>query len=340
MIDSQLERVVNGEDLELEEMEDAMQNIMEGRTTDSQLAGFLVGLRIKGETIAEITAAAKVMREKAISIDAGRGLVDTCGTGGDGAGTFNISTTTAFVVAGAGLKIAKHGNRSVSSQSGSADVLEALGVKLSISPDQVEKCIAETGIGFLYAPALHKAMKHAIGPRKELGLRTIFNALGPLTNPAGADYQVLGVYDPKLVRPLAEALNNLGSRGAMVVHGSDGLDEFSLSGENLVSRVTEKGVESFIIAPEDVNLKRYPVTELTGGGPEENAAIIRSLLQGSKGPRRDVVLFNSAAALLVTGKVADWEEALDLAAATIDSGRAMEKLEQLVEFTRSAGVAS
>ena len=335
MIENKLKKVVRNEDLSFSEMEEVMNVIMEGKTTDSQLAGFLVALRMKGESIKEITAAAKVMREKAISINAGDGLVDTCGTGGDGSGTFNISTTVAFVLAGAGLKIAKHGNRSVSSKSGSADVLESMGVNLDISPDEVEKCIEEIGIGFLYAPALHKAMKHAIGPRKELGMRSIFNVLGPLTNPANADYQILGVYDPELVKPLAEVLNNLGSKGAMVVHGSGGLDEFSISGENFVSQVTKNGVKSFTISPEDIGLKRSPVKELAGGGPEENSEIIRSVLRGKEGPHRDVVIFNAAAAFIVANMAKGWKEAVNFASEVIDSGKAEEKLDKLIEFTRS-----
>ncbi len=341
MFNTYLEKIVNGKHLELNEMETAMRMVMEGNTTNSQLAGFLVGLRMKGESIEEITAAARVMRKKAISISSQqKHLVDTCGTGGDGKGTFNISTTVALILAGADLPVAKHGNRSVSSKSGSADVLESLGVKLDITPEQVQKCLDEVGIGFLFAPAFHKAMKYAIGPRKELGIRTIFNVLGPLTNPARARYQVMGVYHPGLVEPLAKVLQNLGVKEAMVVHGGGGIDEFSLSGENKVAHLQDDKIKHFTIAPEEIGFNRVDIKKLAGGSPGENKEIIISILNGKKGPRREVVVFNAAAALIVTGLVSDWFEGKQLAENIIDSKVALNKLKELIEFTNSFEVVS
>lgn len=264
-----LEKVVARENLSLGEMEKAMEIIMEGGATDSQLAGFLVGLSMKGETIEEITAAARVMRNKAISIKSDRVLIDSCGTGGDCKGTFNISTTVALLMAAAGLSVAKHGNRSVSSKSGSADLLEALGININLSPQQVEYCLNEIGFAFLFAPYFHKAMKYAARPRRELGLRTIFNILGPLTNPAGTRYQILGVYQPDLVYPMAAVLKNLGIDSAMVVHGAGGIDEFSLSGENKVAYLRNGQIEEFYISPEEVGLQRADLKELIGGTAEK-----------------------------------------------------------------------
>lgn len=341
MFNNYLEKVVNGTHLELNEMETAMRAIMEGNTTKSQLAGFLVGLRMKGETIDEITAAARVMREKAISISSERKLlIDTCGTGGDGKGTFNISTTVALILAGANLPVAKHGNRSVSSKSGSADVLESLGVKLDITPEQVEKCLDEVGIGFLFAPAFHKAMKHAIGPRKELGIRTIFNVLGPLTNPARASFQVMGVYHSELVESLAKVLQNLDVEAAMVVHGAGGIDEFSLSGENKVSYLKNNEIKNFTIAPEKIGFERVDIEKLAGGSPEENKNIILDILKGKKGPKRDVVVFNAAAAMLVTDLASDWKGGKQLAENIIDSKAALNKLNALIEFSNSFEVVT
>lgn len=341
MLNSYLEKVISGRDLTIPEMEKVMRTIMEGKATDSQIAGLLVALRMKGETIGEITGAARVMREKAVSIK-GRTdkLVDTCGTGGDGSGTFNISTTVAFVLAGAGLSVAKHGNRSVSSKSGSADVLEALGVNLALSPGEVEACVEEINLGFLFAPQFHQAMKYAIKPRRELGLRTIFNVLGPLTNPAGANYQVLGVYDPSLVFPLAKVLKNLGVSGAMVVNGDGRVDEFSLTGANYVAYLHDGKIEELVVYPEEANLPRVGLKELTGGTPEENKEIILDILRGKAGPKRDVVLFNAAAAFIVTGLVENWQEGVGLAAEIIDSGKAYQKLTELIEFTNSRGLSA
>ncbi len=336
MFEKYLEKVVDRKNLHLQEMEDAMQMIMEGKTSDIQLAGFLVGLRMKGETIEEITGAARVMRDKALAVDYRKNmLIDTCGTGGDEKGTFNISTIVALILAGAGLKVAKHGNRSVSSKCGSADLLETLGVNIELEPLQVEDCLEEIGIAFLYAPFFHKAMKYAIGPRRELGLRTIFNILGPLTNPARAKYQILGVYHPGLVLPLAEVLKNLGVKSAMVVHGKGGIDEFSLAGPSKVAYLNEGIIKEFNLSPEEVGLKKIDINSIKGGLPSQNREITLSILKGKKGPKRDIVLLNTAAAFLVTGEVKEWKEGVRLAAFVIDSGKAMNKLEEMIEFTNS-----
>jgi anthranilate phosphoribosyltransferase len=264
-------------------------------------------------------------------------VVDTCGTGGDGAGTFNISTVAAFVVAGAGMAVAKHGNRSVSSNCGSADVLEALGVNLELPPEAIAACIDEIGIGFLYAPRLHPAMKHAIGPRREMGVRTVFNVLGPLTNPAGAQVQVLGVYDGALTEMMAQVLGSLGSRAAFVVHGADGLDEFSTTGPNRFARLEDDQVHTFTSDPLDLGLPRATLSDLKGGDAKENAVIARAVLDGEPGPRRDVVLLNAAAALAAGGLAADLAEGLSVAAQSIDSGAARDRLDGLVAFTSNGG---
>jgi len=336
MFNKHLDKVVSRENLTLSEMEEAMTMVMEGKTTDSQLAGFLVGLRMKGETIDEITGAASVMRNKAAAVKTeSKDLIDSCGTGGDEKGTFNISTTTAIVMAAGGLKVAKHGNRSVSSKSGSADLLEALGVKIDLSPAEAGNCLDQVGISFLFAPHFHQAMKYAIGPRKELGLRTIFNILGPLTNPAQADYQVLGVYKEELVMPLAHVLKNLGLKSAMVVHGAGGVDELSLAGENKTAYLKDGVVKEFNFSPTEARLKKAAIQEILGGSPEENKEITLNILKGKKGPKRDVILLNSAAAFLVEGKVKDLEEGVKLAAELIDSGQAMQKLEELINCSNS-----
>ncbi|TDP91320.1 anthranilate phosphoribosyltransferase [Halanaerobium saccharolyticum] len=336
MFNKHLDKVVSREDLTLREMEEAMTMVMEGKTTDSQLAGFLVGLRMKGETIDEITGAASVMRNKAAAVQTeSKDLIDSCGTGGDEKGTFNISTTTAIVMAAGGLKVAKHGNRSVSSKSGSADLLEALGVKIDLSPEEAGKCLDQVGISFLFAPRFHQAMKYAIGPRKELGLRTIFNILGPLTNPAQADYQVLGVYKEQLVMPLAHVLKNLGLKSAMVVHGAGGVDELSLAGENKTAYLKDGVVKEFDFSPAEAGLEKAAIQEILGGSPEENKEITLNILKGKKGPKRDVILLNSAAAFLVEGKVKNLEKGVKLAAELIDSGQAMQKLKELINCSNS-----
>jgi anthranilate phosphoribosyltransferase len=312
-----------------------MLEIMEGKATDAQTGAFLAALRMKGETVEEITGAARVMRSKAASIKAPEGVLDTCGTGGDMSHTFNISTTTAFVVAGAGIPIAKHGNRSVSSRSGSADVLEALGIKIDLQPDKVEKCLFETGFGFLFAPLFHPAMKYAIGPRRELGIRTVFNILGPITNPANARRQLVGVFSSRLTRPLAMVLGNLGAVDAIVVHGEDGLDEVSISGKTKVSRFSKGEVTDFDIGPEEFGLWRSEIDRIRGGEKEETAAITLSILNGEEGPKRDIVLMNSALALIAAGKTEDFKTALQIAEDSINSGSALKKVEEIKRVSNS-----
>ncbi len=331
MFKNQLEKVVRREDLSLKEMEEAMDQIMEGKTTDSQLAGFLVGLRMKGETVPEITGAASVMRDKACQVHTEvEELIDSCGTGGDGKGTFNISTTTALVMAAGGLNVAKHGNRSVSSKSGSADLLETLGVKIDLKPEEAARCLEEVGISFLFAPNFHQAMRYAVGPRKEIGLRTIFNILGPLTNPAETDYQILGVYKEELVEPIARVLKNLGLKSAMVVHGAGGIDELSLAGLNKTAYLKNGEIREYNFYPAEAGLKEAPLEAIKGGDAEENKKITLDILQGSSGPKRDVVLLNSAAAFLVAGRVNNLKEGVDFAAELIDSGRVRKKLQELI----------
>ena len=327
-------KVITGENLSVAESEAAMDAIMSGEATDAQIAGYITALRMKGETISEITGAARVMREKAAAIKTNQEqLVDVCGTGGDSLDTFNISTTTSFVVAGAGVSVAKHGNRSVSSQSGSADVLEELGVNLDLDPAQVGKCIDEIGIGFLYAPLFHQAMKHAIGPRKELGTRTIFNMLGPLTNPARANIQLLGVYDPELTEPIAYALNNLGVEAAFVVHGLEGLDELSTIGRTKISRLDKGRIKNYTLKPQDLGLEEATPEELKGGSAKENAEILRNILAGDKGKKRDIVLLNASAALVAAGQAENLMAGIELAEEVIDSGAALKKLNQLIKLS-------
>ncbi len=321
--------LVHDMNLSEQETSECMREIMEGRATDAQIGAFLTALRIKGETAEEITGAARIMRQMAASVRAPENVLDTCGTGGDMAQTFNISTTTAFVVAGAGIPVAKHGNRSVSSRSGSADVLEALGVKIDLQPEKVEQCLHETGFGFLFAPLFHPAMKYAIGPRREMGIRTIFNILGPLTNPAGAKRQILGVFSGRLTDILARVLGNLGAVDAMVVHGNDGLDEVSLSDATRVSRYRDDRVDNFEIRPEDFGLWRQNIEQIRGGSKEENAGITVSVLRGEQGPKRDIVLMNAALACIVAGMAEDFKTAFSVAADSIDSGRAYKKLEEV-----------
>jgi len=335
MIKEAISIIIQNISLSESEMAECMTEIMEGRATDSQIGAFLTALRIKGETIEEITAAARIMREKATKINAPEGVIDTCGTGGDMSGTFNISTTTAIVVAASGIPVAKHGNRSVSSQSGSADVLEALGVNIELPPEKVEKCLFETNFGFLFAPLFHPAMKFAIGPRREIGIRTIFNILGPLTNPANAKRQILGVFADRLTEPLASVLGNLGAVDAMVVHGEDGLDEITVCDGTRVSRYKDGKVETFYITPEDFGFKKADCKELTGGSKNENAGITISILNGEKGPKRNIVLMNSAAAIVVAGLAQDFKTAREIAEESIDSKKALQKLEEIKNVTNS-----
>ena len=331
-----LQSIVLGNDLSEQEMVDAMTEVMDGQVGDTQLAAFLTALQVKKEKVPEIVGAAKVMREKAekVKVKASH-IVDTCGTGGDGADTFNISTAVAFVVAGASVTVAKHGNRAVSSKSGSADVLKCMGVNIEASLSTVERCIEETGIGFLFAPLMHKAMKHAATVRKELGFRTLFNLLGPLTNPANAHAQVLGVYDSRWVNPLAEVLRDLGSRRALVVHGFDGLDEITLTSETQVSELKNDNVTSFTIDPKEYGYSLCSANDLKGGSPKENAGIIRDILNGTTGPKTDIVILNAAAAIYVGGKADSIEKGILVAANSIDSGAANKKFEHLCQMSNS-----
>jgi anthranilate phosphoribosyltransferase len=334
MIKEAISKVISRTDLTEAEAETVMREIMQGEATDAQIAAYITALRMKGETVEEITGSARVMREKAVQIklDA-RYQVDTCGTGGDMAHTFNISTTAAFVAAAAGVTVAKHGNRSVSSKSGSADVLQALGVNIEIPSHRAEECIREVGIGFLFAPMMHLAMKYAIGPRREIGIRTLFNVLGPLTNPAKVTSQVMGVYAADLTSLLARALGNLGATHAFVVHGMDGLDEITLTDRTRVAEYKDGRVADYFIHPSDFGIATCKADDLKGGDAKENAAITVEVLQGQKGPRRDIVLLNAAAALAAAGRASDLKEGINLAAASIDSGDALKKLEQLRAFT-------
>jgi anthranilate phosphoribosyltransferase len=334
MIVAAIGKLIEQQDLTEEEAAQVMRQIMEGGATPAQIAAFLIALRIKGETIEEITGCARVMREKATHIRAPYpNMIDTCGTGGDGSQTFNISTTAAFVVAGAGVPVAKHGNRAMSSRCGSADLLQALGVAIELSPERAEACLAEVGITFLFAPLFHSAMKYALGPRREIGVRTIFNILGPLTNPAGAKQQILGVSRKELTEPMARVLGKLGSTRALVVHGSDGLDEITTTGDTHITALDEGKISSYTIGPEQFGLRRTPLGAFAGGDAQENAAITLAVLEGKPGPQRDVVLLNAAAALTVAGTAADLTVGLQLAAHAIDSGAALEKLRRLQRFT-------
>jgi len=338
MIQELLGRLVNRENLTQEQATSAMNAIMSGECTESQVAAFIVALRMKGETVDEIAGCAQVMREKATRVNAGASefeVVDTCGTGGDVKGTFNISTAAAVVTAGAGVKVAKHGNRSVSSHSGSADVLAALGVNIEAGLPVVERCLREAGIAFLFAPMMHAAMKHAIGPRREIGVRTVFNILGPLTNPAGARCQVLGVYDLKLASLMAGVLNSLGSKRCFVVHGADGLDEITVTDSTRVAELAAGEVKEYEISPEDFGMKRAALSDLTVDSPGESAQAVREVLQGTSGPRRDIVVLNAAGAIVASGAAADWREGIALAEDSIDSGRANETLQRLAAVSNS-----
>ncbi len=338
-IKSAIAEVINGRHLTLLQAESAMDIIMNGNATPAQIGSYLTALRMKGETVAEIAGSAKSMRTHVISVsipvaEAGDMLVDTCGTGGDGKHTFNISTTAAFVVSGYGVKVAKHGNRAASSKSGSADVLIALGGNLDLTAVQVAECVAEVGIGFLYAIHHHPAMKYAIGPRRELGQRTIFNVLGPLTNPASATHQLIGVYDPKLTEPLAKVLGKLGSTAAYVVHGADGLDELSTTGVNRVSYLKDSEVSTYALDAADLGLPRATLDDFAGGTPAENGQITHNILSGKDvGPRRDIVLLNAAAALSID--CGNMQAGLDEARESINSGAALHTLETWIEKTNS-----
>ena len=340
MIREAIARVVEGRHLTLEEMTLTMEEIAAGRATPAQIASLLTALRLKGETVEEITAAAQVMRNMAVRIEVLRPgspnapvLVDTCGTGGDQKNTFNISTAAAFVVAGAGVHVAKHGNRSVSSTCGSADVCEALGINLDLAPEEVAGCIREHGIGFLFAPALHGTMRHAVGPRREIGIRTIFNILGPLANPAGAEVQILGVYRKDLTAVMAEVLGKLGCRGAMVVHGEDGMDEITTTGSTHIAEWIDGEVLTYTIHPGDFGIPVGTLDDLRGGDAEQNARILLDLLEGSRGGRQDIVLLNAGAALKTAGAAGTIHEGIGLARRSIENGKAMEKLRAVIRYS-------
>jgi anthranilate phosphoribosyltransferase len=344
MIVEVIRKVVEGKDLTRDEAFAVMDSIMSGQATDAQIAAFLTALRMKGETVEELVGFARVMREK-VSLVRTRGrvqaslsgtdremLVDTCGTGGDATGTFNVSTATAFVVAGAGIPVAKHGNRSVSSLCGSADVVEALGVRLDLPPERVGKSVDEVGIGFCYAPLLHKAMKYVMLARREIRIRTVFNILGPLTNPARASAQVIGVYDGRLTEVMAQVLKELGTVRAFVVHGEDGLDEISNTCESRISEVRSNEVRTYMVRPEDFGLTRARMADLQGGSVADNAEIIRRILKGERGPKRDIVVLNAGAAIAAGGKAQDIAAGIALAQHSIDTGAGLDKLNRLVEF--------
>ena len=323
-------------DLTEKEAEEAMREIMRGNATDAQIAAYLMGLRMKGETIEEITGSVRAMRDLAVRVPIGDPqVVDTCGTGGDKSQTFNISTAAAFVVAGAGITVAKHGNRSVSSRSGSADVLSALGVNIELSPQKVGDCINEVGIGFLFAPLYHGAMKYCAKPRAEMGIRTLMNIMGPLSNPAGATVQVLGVYDASLTEKLAQVLMRLGTQHCFVLHGMDGLDEISLTGPTTIAEGKKGRVASYLVRPEDFGLHPVAAKELLGGTPEDNAKIILDILRGRRGPKRDIVLMNAAPALVACNKATSLKTAFEEAGRILDSGAPFEKLEKLISYTKA-----
>jgi anthranilate phosphoribosyltransferase len=328
-------KVAGGQPLDMAEASAAMEEIVQGTATPAQIAAFAIALRMKGETAAEIAGLARVMRQEAVRVSVAGEVVDTCGTGGDGLSTFNISTVSAFVTSGAGVRVAKHGNRAYTSSCGSADVLEALGVAIELRPEEVAACVERAGIGFMFAPMFHPAMKHAAGPRREIGIRTVFNVLGPLTNPAGATAQLLGVASAELVPLMGEVLRLLGSRRALVVHGEDGMDELSISGPTLACEVRDGSIRSYRVEPGECGLPRAPLSALAGGTAAENAAIATAVLGGERGPRRDVVLLNSAAALYVAGRASDLADGAHMAAESIDSGAAANRLESLRTLSRS-----
>jgi anthranilate phosphoribosyltransferase len=335
MIKEAISQIISGHSLTMDEASQVMGEIMEGQVTPAQFGAFVTALRLKGETVEEIAGMAKTMRARAVRVTIDEPVVDTCGTGGDNAATFNISTAAAFVVAGAGAKVAKHGNRAMSSKCGSADVLEALGVKIDLTAEQVQRCLKEVGIGFMFAPSFHPAMKYAAGPRREIGIRTVFNILGPLTNPAGAQAQVLGVADGALVEKMAKVLQLLGCHHALVVHSEDGLDELTVTGRSYISELKDDKLRRYAIAPEDVGLSRATLPDLKGGTAAENACLLREVFSGTPGHAQDAVVLNAAAALVACDKVSTLREGVLLAEESIESGRAAEKLDRLIALTRS-----
>ena len=334
MIQQAIESVVAGESLSMDDAAQAMNEIMSDEATPAQFGAFVTGLRIKGETAEEVAGMARVMRDKSLHVSVGGSLVDTCGTGGDASGTFNISTTAGFVVAGAGVKVAKHGNRAMSGACGSADVLEALGVRIDLGPEGVGRCLEEVGYGFMFAQKFHPSMRFAAGPRREIGIRTVFNILGPLTNPAGAQAQLIGVADPGVGERMAEVLGRLGSSHALVVHGADGLDEITLGDTTQVWELKSGAVSSYTVTPEELGLGRVKREDLKVGGAEESAARLREVLQGAAGPARDVVLANAAGALVAADVATTLKDGIGIAAESIDSGAARQKLDALVELSQ------
>jgi len=338
MIKESIDTLVSGRSLNFEQSAGVMEEIMSGEATPAQIAAFITALRIKGETVDEIAGLASIMRAKAIPVVVTPPVVDTCGTGGDSSSTFNISTTAAIVVAGAGLKVAKHGNRAMTSHCGSADVLEALGVKIDLGAEGVAECLETVGIGFMFAPIFHPAMKYAAVPRREIGIRTVFNILGPLTNPARAESQVIGVPSVEIGNKIASVLHRLGTKHSLVVHGIDGVDEISISGRSMVWEADEQGVSPpYEISPLDFGFKEASRAEISGGKPEENAEMLRGILGGEKGPRRDIVVMNAAAALVAANQAPDLKQGAQIAQEAIDSGRALEKLDRLVGLSQSLG---
>ena len=335
-IQTAIQKVTENENLSNAEMTDVMHQIMTGQATDSQIGGFLIGMRMKGETVDEITAAATVMRSLATPVDLDKAnLVEIVGTGGDGSSTFNVSTASCFVVAAAGARVAKHGNRSISSSSGAADLLEAAGVNLDITAEQVKTCVEDIGVGFMFAPKHHSAMKHAIGPRKEMGVRTIFNVLGPLTNPAGTPNQVLGVYSKELVRPLAEVLNKLGANHVMVVHGNDGMDEISISASTSVAELKNGEITEYTIQPEDFGLQQHSIATIRVNNAEESLEMVTSVLNNDASPARDIVMLNAGAAIYVAGLTASHQAGIERAEEVLASGGAKEKMLELINITNS-----
>ena len=335
MIQDAIQMLVDGESLSAEQAAAAMNEIMTGEATPAQVGAFLTSLRIKGETVDEIAGMARVMREKSLHVSVEGDVVDTCGTGGDGSGSFNISTTAAFVVAGAGVTVAKHGNRAMSGSTGSADVLEALGVQIALSPESVARCLNEAGFGFMFAQGYHPSMRFAAGPRREIGIRTVFNILGPLTNPAGADRQVIGVADPSMAGRMARVLGQLGSRKALVVHGSDGMDEITITGPSTIWQLENGEVTEFEVTPADLGVSVSSADSIRATSAEHSARIARSVLSGDSGPARDVVLLNAAAALVAADRSDSLASGVELAARSIDSGDAQAKLDAVVELSQS-----
>ncbi len=335
MIKEAISSLVSGESLSMEDAAQVMEEIMTGEATPAQFGAFVTALRIKGETVDEIAGLAQVMRAKASKVVVSGPTVDTCGTGGDAFGTFNISTAAAFVVAGAGLKVAKHGNRAMTSKCGSADVLEALGVKIDLGPEGVQRCLKEVGFGFMFAPVFHPAMKYAVAPRREIGIRTVFNILGPLTNPAGAQSQVIGVSDATIAPKMAQVLQRLGCRHVLVIHGGDGMDEISISGPSTIWELKGDNLSSYTVSPGDLGVPAAEIEDIKGGTAEENAAMLRDVLKGEKGPRRDVVLLNAAAGLVAGDLCENLAGGVKLAQETIDSGKALRKLEEFIECSQS-----